>query len=99
MAPHRPGIDLAINLQPGSLSPPYLKMYNMSPRESEALKEWIAEHLANGHIWESTSLAGVPVVFSPKKNGKLRICVDYQKLNAMTIKNRYPLPLISKLLD
>jgi hypothetical protein len=71
----------------------------MSPRESEALKEWITEHLAKGHIWESTSLAGAPVVFSLKKNGKLRICVDYQKLNAMTIKNRYPLPLISELLD
>jgi hypothetical protein len=98
-APHRPGIDLAIELQPGSPQPPYLKMYNMSPRESEALKEWITEHLAKGHIRESTSPAGAPVVFSPKKNGKLRICVDYRKLNAMTIKNRYPLPLISELLD
>jgi hypothetical protein len=62
-------------------------MYNMSLRESEALKEWIAERLAKSHIWESTSPAGAPVVFSPKKNGKLRICVDYRKLNAMTIKN------------
>jgi hypothetical protein len=99
MAPHRPSIDFAINLQPGSPSPPYLKMYNMSPRESEALKKWITEHLAKGHIRESTSPAGAPVVFSPKKNGKLQICMDYRKLNAMTIKNRYPLPLISELLD
>ena len=77
LAPHRPGIDLAIELQPGSPQPPYLKMYNMSPRESEALKELITEHLAKGHIRESTSPAGAPIVFSPKKNGKLRICVDY----------------------
>jgi hypothetical protein len=77
MASHRSGIDLAIDLQPGSPQPPYLKMYNISPRESEALEEWLTEHLAKGHIWESTSPAGAPVVFSPKKNGQLRICVDY----------------------
>ena len=98
-APHRPGIDLAIELQPGSPQPPFLKMYNISPRESDALEEWLAEHLAKGHVQESISPAGAPVVFSPKKNGVLRVCVDYRKLNAMTIKNRYPLPLISELLD
>jgi hypothetical protein len=77
MAPHQLGIDLAIDLQLGSPQPPYLKMYNISPRESEALEEWLTEHLAKGHIRESTSPAGAPVVFSPKKNGQLQICVDY----------------------
>ena len=98
-APHRPGIDLAIDLQPGSPQPPFLKMYNISPRESDALEEWLTEHLAKGHVRESISPAGAPVVFSPKKNGVLRVCIDYRKLNAMTIKNRYPLPLIGELLD
>jgi hypothetical protein len=67
--------------------PLYLKMYNMSLRESKAPKEWIIEHLAKGYIWESTSLTEAHIVFSFKKNRKLWIYVDYQKLNAMTIKN------------
>jgi hypothetical protein len=99
MALYRPGIDLAIDLQPGSPQPLYLKMYNISPREYEALEEWLTEHLAKGNIWESTSPAGAPIVFSPKKNRQLRICVDYQKLNAIIIKNQYPIPLIGELLD
>jgi hypothetical protein len=52
-------------------------MYNISPRESEALEEWLTEHLAKGYIRESTSPAGAPVVFALKKNGQLRIYVDY----------------------
>ena len=76
-APHRPGIDLAIDLQPGSPQPPFLKMYNISLRESEALEEWLTKHLAKGHVRELISLAGAPVVFSLKKNGVLQVCVDY----------------------
>jgi hypothetical protein len=62
LAPHRPGINLAIELQPGNPQLPYLKMYNMSLRESEVLKEWITEHLAKGHIQESTSPVGASIV-------------------------------------
>jgi hypothetical protein len=46
-----------------------------------------------------TSPAGAPILFSPKKDGGLRLCVDYRGLNAITVKHRYPLPLISELLD
>ena len=45
------------------------------------------------------SPAGAPVIFAPKKDGTLRLCVDYRGLNAITVKNRYPIPLISELLD
>jgi hypothetical protein len=45
------------------------------------------------------SPAGAPVIFAPKKDGTLRLCVDYQGLNAITVKNCYPIPLISELLD
>lgn len=57
------------------------------------------ENLAKGFIRKSESLAGVPILFVPKKNRKLRLYVDYRKLNAITIKNRYLLPNISELQD
>jgi Reverse transcriptase (RNA-dependent DNA polymerase). len=57
------------------------------------------ENLAKGFIRRSESPAGSPILFVPKKNGKLRLCVDYRKLNAITIKNRYPLPNIGELQD
>ena len=76
-----------------------MRTYNMSPAELKVLDDYINEALAKGWIRESKSSAGAPIVFSPKKNGELRVCVDYRGLNAITFKNRYPLPLISELLD
>jgi len=76
-----------------------MRIYNMSPAELKALDDYIKEALAKGWIHESQSPAGTPILFVPKKSGKLRLCVDYHGLNAITIKNRYPLPLISELLD
>ena len=97
LAPYR-DIDLAIELQPGK-EPPYGPIYPLSPRELETLKEWLEENLKKGFIQESKSLAGAPILFTPKKDGGLRLCVDYRGLNAVTIKNRYPLPLISEIMD
>ena len=97
LAPHR-DIDLAIELQPGK-EPPYGPIYPLSPRELETLKEWLEENLKKGFIQESKSLAGAPILFTPKKDSGLRLCVDYKGLNAVTIKNRYPLPLISEIMD
>ena len=77
----------------------YSKIYNMSPAELKTLEEYIRESLEKGIIQESKSPIGAPVLFVPKKNGKLRLCVDYRALNEATVKNRYPLPLISELLD
>ena len=67
--------------------------------ELKTLKAYIETNLANGFIRESKSPAGAPILFDQKSNGSLRLCVDYQGLNNLTIKNRYPLPLIGELLD
>ena len=67
--------------------------------ELSVLKTYIEEYLARGWIRPSTSPFGAPVLFVKKKDGSLRLCVDYRALNQLTVKNRYPLPLIPGLLD
>src|SRR5438045_9612375 len=91
-------MDHPINLKPGT-EPPYMRIYNMSPAELKALDDYIKDALAKGWIRKSQSPAGTLILFVPKKSGKLHLCVDYCGLNALLIKNRYPLPLINKLLD
>lgn len=71
--------------------------YHLNPRQEEALREYVEENLKLGFIQESQSPAGYPVLFVPRKDGKLRMVVDYRQLNEVTIKNRYPLPLIGEL--
>src|SRR5204862_8269257 len=61
------------------------------------LKCYIDKMLAKGHIRESTSPVGSGVLLVPKKKGDDRVCVDYRKLNAITIKDRYALPLIEEM--
>src|SRR2546421_12240332 len=56
-------------------------------------------NLENGFICPSTSPTGAPILFIKKKDGDLRLCVDYRGLNKIKVKNRYPIPLISKSLD
>ena len=90
--------DHAIELKPGT-EPPFMRMYNMSPAELKALEDYLNQALVKGWIRESTSPAGAPILFVPRKSGELRLCVDYRGLNAITVKNRYPLPLINELLD
>jgi hypothetical protein len=91
-------IDLAIDLLPGK-EPLYRPMYPLSPRELVALKEFLEENLAKGFIRESKSLAGAPILFALKKDDSLRLYVDYQGLNAITVKNRYLLSLISEIIN
>ena len=74
-------------------------IYALSAKELEALRDYLDKNLAKGFIRLSTSPAGYPILFVPKKDSKLRLCVDYRQLNAITIKNRYPLPLISEIQD
>lgn len=59
----------------------------------------MAEELAKGFIYPSSSPAGAPILFAKKQDGSLRLYVDYRGLNSITVKNRYPLPLIGQLLD
>jgi transposase InsO family protein len=97
LAEHAPH-ELAIHLEPGK-RPPFGPIYPLSERESEVLRDYIHASLAKGWIRRSTSEAGAPIMFAKKKDGGLRLCVDYRGLNAITIKNRHPLPLIGESLD
>ena len=90
--------DCSIDIKDGE-HPPFGPIYNLTPPELKALREYIDENLAKGFIRHSKSPAGAPILFVKKKDGSLRLCVDYRGLNAITVKNRYPLPLISQLLD
>ena len=90
--------DHAIDLEEGA-QPPYGPIYSLSESELKVLRAYIEKHLANGFIRPSKSPAGAPILFVKKKDGSLRLCVDYRGLNQLTIKNRYPLPLIGESLD
>ena len=85
---HRP-YDCAIELLPGT-QPPWGPIYNLSEPETKALQEYIEENLTKGFIRHSKSPAGAPVFFVKKKDGSLRLCVDYHGLNSISVKNRYP---------
>uniref|UniRef100_A0A8H7K2I8 RNA-directed DNA polymerase n=1 Tax=Bionectria ochroleuca TaxID=29856 RepID=A0A8H7K2I8_BIOOC len=79
--------------------PAFHKLYNLTEPQLQTLREYIDDMLAKGYIRLSTSSAGYPVMFVPKKNGKLRLVVDYRQLNKITRKDRTPLPLITELRD
>lgn len=96
--PARKATDHAIDLIGGE-SPPHGPIYPLSQTELAELRKYLDENLRNGRVRPSTSPAGAPILFVPKKDGKLRLCVDYRGLNKVTVKNRYPLPLISEILD
>ncbi|KAI2644393.1 Transposon Tf2-6 polyprotein [Labeo rohita] len=93
LPPHRP-YDCAIELLPGT-SPPKGKLYSLSVPEREAMEKYISDSLAAGFIRPSSSPAGAGFFFVGKKDGSLRPCIDYRGLNNITVKNTYPLPLIS----
>ena len=96
--PPRQSYDHVIELEPNTV-PPYSPIYKQSEAELKVVKEFIDEYLAKGFICPSKSPAGSPIVFAKKKDGSLRLCVDYRGLNKITKKNRYPLPRMDELLD
>jgi hypothetical protein len=71
----------------------------LSPIELKELKKQLKELLDKGLIRPGTSPYGSPVLFVKKKDGSLRLCIDYRALNKVTIKNKYPLPRVDDLLD
>jgi hypothetical protein len=85
-------------LEEGS-KPVYGPIYNLSELELKALKVYVETKLKKGFIRPSTSPFGSPVLFVKKADGSLRLCVDYRALNRMTVKNRYPIPLMSEIMD
>jgi transposase InsO family protein len=90
--------SMAIELQEGK-QPPHGPLYNLSQAEMDVLKAYLHDMMAKGWIRHSKSPAGAPILFVKKKDGGMRLCVDYRGLNAVTIKNRCPLPLIQESLD
>ena len=88
----------AIDMEDGK-QPLYRPIHSLGPLELETLKTYIETHLKTGFIRPSKSPAGAPILFDKKPDGSLRLCVDYRGLNNLTIKNRYPLPLIGESLD
>ena len=96
--PDRKPWDHAIELKPDS-QPHRCKIYPLSPKEQAELDAFLDENLKSGKIKPSKSPMASPVFFVKKKDGSLRLVQDYRKLNDMTIKNSYPLPLISDLVN
>ncbi|SPC65346.1 uncharacterized protein UHOD_11060 [Ustilago sp. UG-2017b] len=97
LLPHRT-YDHHIPLEEGK-SPPFGPIYSLSEHELKTLRGYLEENLAKGFVSPSDSPAASPILFVKKKDGSLRLCVDYRGLNQITIRNRYPLPLIDELLD
>jgi Reverse transcriptase (RNA-dependent DNA polymerase) len=94
---HQPW-DHRIPIEDGK-TPPFGPLYQMSENELGALREFLDKNLKKGFIRESQSSAGAPVLFVPKKDGGLRLVVDYRGLNNITVKDRYSTPLPKELND
>ncbi|KAL4309111.1 hypothetical protein GQ457_01G013260 [Hibiscus cannabinus] len=91
-------VEFGIEVQPG-ISPVSIAPYRMAPVELKELKAQLQELQDKGFIRPSSSPWGAPVLFVKKKDGSMRLCVDYRQLNKVTIKNKYPLPRIDDLFD
>jgi hypothetical protein len=91
-------IEIIIELQPGT-APISKRSYRMPPNELAELKIQLQDLLDKGFIHPSASPWGCPALFVKKKDNSLRLRVDYRPLNAVTIKNKYPLPRIDILFD
>jgi hypothetical protein len=97
LPPHRTH-DHAIPLYPGSV-PVNSKPYHYSPHHKTEIEQQVQELLQSGFITHSKSPFASPVLLVKKKDGTWRLCLDYRKLNALTIKNRFPMPIIEEILD
>ena len=98
MLPPRREVDRKIELEPRVKSP-IKAPYRMAPFELEELKRQLKELLDAGYIQPSKAPYGVSILFQKKKDGSLRLCIDYRALNKVTIKNKYHIPLIADLFD
>lgn len=103
LPPHRPGIDHEIPLEKDESGKektvPWGPLYNMTHDELLVLRKELTSLLDKEFIQQSKSSAAAPVLFAKKPGGGLRFCVDYRGINAITRKDRYPLPLIKETLN
>ncbi|XP_022040067.1 uncharacterized protein LOC110942599, partial [Helianthus annuus] len=91
-------VEFRIDIIPGA-APVARAPYRLAPTEMKELRTQLDELLAKGFIRPSSSPWGAPILFVKKKDGSMRLCIDYRELNKVTIKNRYPLPRIDDLFD
>jgi hypothetical protein len=96
--PPKRDIYFSINLMPGA-APLSKNPYRMCTPELKDLQMQLEEILKKGYIRPSVSPCGAPVLFVKKKDGTLRLCIDFRQLNKVTIKNKYPLPRIDDIFD
>jgi len=90
--------DLTIQIE-NDKAPPLGPIYSLSTLELQTLQEFLEENTKAGIIHPSKAPCGAPVLFVKKKDRSLRLCVDYRGLNRITRKDRYPIPLLTDLLD
>lgn len=88
-----------IRLKDESAPPPRRKIYPLDQTELAELKKQIVDMLSKNQIRPSDSPYGAPILFAKKKDGRLRLCVDYRALNKNTVVDSYPLPRIDELLS
>ncbi|KAI0992366.1 hypothetical protein K3495_g15820, partial [Podosphaera aphanis] len=98
LPPHR-SYDHKIELLPGNYKFPRSRARPCSPSELSVIKRWLDDQLSKGWIRPSTSQVASPILLAKKPGGGIRICHDFRGINAITMKNRYPLPLIKETLD
>ena len=98
LPPHRPGIDLEINMEEGKGLPDQ-KIYPLGAEKLETVQEYIRKNEARRWIREAFTDGGSAIMFVKKMDGSLRLCVDYRALNEVIKKDRYVLPLIGEALD
>ncbi|KAL4555062.1 hypothetical protein LXL04_037673 [Taraxacum kok-saghyz] len=91
-------VEFRIDIIPGA-APIARSPYRLAPSEMQELSSQLQELLRKGFTRPSFSPWGAPVLFVKKKDGSLRMCIDYRELNKLTVKNRYPLPRIDDLFD
>jgi hypothetical protein len=91
-------VEFSIEVVPGT-NPISMAPYRMSTSELDQLKKQLEDLLEKKFIRPSVSPWGAPVLLVKKKDGSMRLCIDYRRLNQVTIKNRYPLPRIDDLMD
>ncbi|KAK9136133.1 hypothetical protein Syun_015463 [Stephania yunnanensis] len=96
--PPKRAVEFIIELLPGT-QPIACRPYRMTPAEQEEVRRQLDELLEKGFIHPSMSPWGAPILFVKKKDGTMRMCIDYRKLNQVTVRNHYPLPRIDDLFD
>jgi len=99
LPPNRGDNDFHIELDPPDARPVWRPLRHLSPQENEELRKQVKDLLQKGWIRHSKSPWGATVVFAPKKDGGIRVCMDYRGLNRVTKKDRTPLPNIAEMRD